>query len=260
MSSNKSSVQSTNSVSANAAKGATIPIDPNGPADTVRLFYKDLRERKFREAIFLTNIRPAIEGLTDMELKEFQVDFEAIAGIVPPEIQINGEIVSGDRATVTVNLPDPETEENKVQSIKLRRENDVWTILSTDETAEKNLRRERTNYFYQLRIQTHENEARKMLDRIIKAEMVYSLQNEKNYADIPVLVEAGLVPDDAKSADSTGYNYAVTLSTDKKKYTATATPAEYGKSGRLSFVTTLDAKGTAHLNSKINNGGKTMSN
>src|SRR6266480_4095114 len=95
-SSNKTTnAQSLNNAPASASKGATIPIEPNGPADTVRLFYKDLRERKFREAIFLTNIRPAIEGLTDMELKEFQVDFEAIAGIVPPEIQINGEIVSG---------------------------------------------------------------------------------------------------------------------------------------------------------------------
>src|SRR5258708_7316319 len=46
----------------NASKGATIQIDPNGPADTVRVFYKLLREKKFREAIFLTNLRPAIEG------------------------------------------------------------------------------------------------------------------------------------------------------------------------------------------------------
>src|SRR5688572_25835966 len=54
-----------------ASKGATIPIEPNGPADTVRVFYKHLREKKFREALFLTNLRPAIEGLTDNELKDF---------------------------------------------------------------------------------------------------------------------------------------------------------------------------------------------
>src|ERR1051325_43603 len=86
-------------------KGATIPIDPNGPADTVRAFYKLLREKKFREAIFLTNLRPAIEGLTDMEMKDFALDFEAIAGDVPAEIEINGEIITGDQATVTANLP-----------------------------------------------------------------------------------------------------------------------------------------------------------
>ena len=80
-------------------------IDPNGPADTVRAFYKLLRDKKFREAIFLTNLRPAIEGLTDMEMKDFALDFEAIAGDVPAEIEINGEIITGDQATVTANLP-----------------------------------------------------------------------------------------------------------------------------------------------------------
>ena len=84
-----------------APKGPTIKIEPNSPADTVRVFYKNLREKKFREAIFLTNLRPAIEGLTDSELKEFQVDFEAVAKNVPAEVEINGEITSGDSATVT---------------------------------------------------------------------------------------------------------------------------------------------------------------
>jgi hypothetical protein len=62
---------------------ASIEIKAGSPADTVRAFYTKLRERKFREAIFLTNLRPAVEGLTDTELKEFQVDFEVIASKVP---------------------------------------------------------------------------------------------------------------------------------------------------------------------------------
>ncbi|HSU24658.1 MAG TPA: hypothetical protein VLI65_01635, partial [Pyrinomonadaceae bacterium] len=95
----------TTAVAKTETKGATIEIERNSPADTVRVFYKYLREKKFRDAIFLTNLRPAIEGLTDSELKEFQVDFEAISAVVPAEIQINGEIVSGDSATVTAKLP-----------------------------------------------------------------------------------------------------------------------------------------------------------
>src|SRR5215203_1205320 len=59
--------------------GATIDIKPNSPADTVRVFYGHLREKRFRDALFLTNLRPAIEGLTDSELKDFEVDFESIA-------------------------------------------------------------------------------------------------------------------------------------------------------------------------------------
>lgn len=48
---------------------STIDIKPDSPAETVRVFYTRLREGKFREAIHLTNLRPAIEGLTDQELK-----------------------------------------------------------------------------------------------------------------------------------------------------------------------------------------------
>src|SRR2546423_469011 len=87
------------------AKSAAIDIAQGGPADTVRAFYRDLRARKFREAIFLTNLRPAVEGLTDIELKDFAVDFETLAGQVPADLEINGEIISGDHATVTANLP-----------------------------------------------------------------------------------------------------------------------------------------------------------
>ncbi|HMJ09420.1 MAG TPA: hypothetical protein VK468_10470, partial [Pyrinomonadaceae bacterium] len=36
--------------------GPTIKIEPNSPADTVRVFYKNLYEKKFREAIYLTNL------------------------------------------------------------------------------------------------------------------------------------------------------------------------------------------------------------
>src|SRR5436190_7091868 len=169
-------------------KGATIPIDPNGPADTVRAFYKLLRDKKFREAIFLTNLRPAIEGLTDMEMKDFALDFEAIAGDVPAQIEINGEIITGDLATVTANLPNADGDKKEIQTIKLRKENGIWVILSADDEAEKKIQQEGKNYFYSLRIETHEEEARKMLDRIAKAELAHSLQNGGAYADMPTLV------------------------------------------------------------------------
>jgi hypothetical protein len=97
----------------NSLSKPSIEIEPNSPADTVRVFYKNLREKRFREAMFLTNLRPAIEGLTDGELKELQVDFEPLANQVPPDVEINGEIISKDKATVTAKLPDNETDEIK---------------------------------------------------------------------------------------------------------------------------------------------------
>lgn len=238
-----------------APKGPTIRIEPNSPADTVRAFYESLREKRFREAIFLTNLRPAVEGLTDSELKEFQVDFEAIAQQIPSALEINGEITTGDNATVTAKLPNLDSEKSEIQEIRLRRENGVWVILTVDEAAEKLIKKEGKNYFNALRIKTHEDEAREMMDRIAKAQLAHSAQNGGTYADVATLVSAGLLPEDIRSAESTGYNYAVEVSADKKQYSANATPAVYGKSGRRSFAFKADGKGVPLLHSG-DNGGK----
>lgn len=217
------------------AATSNILIQPDSPADTVRVFYKNLGQRKFREAMFLTNLRPAIEGLTDDELKDLQVDFEPLAAQVPTQIEINGEIISKDRATVTAKLPDNETGEMKLQELKLRQENGVWTILTVDEAAEAVIKKEGKNYFFALRIETHHSEAKAMLDRIAKAQIVYSAQNNGLYGDLPVLAEKKLLTEDALTPQTTGYTYQIELSADKKKYSATATPAVYGKTGRLTF-------------------------
>lgn len=248
------SVEASKPASENEPVGSTIQIAPNSPAETVRVFYTNLREKRFREAIYLTNLRPAIEGLTDAELKEFQVDLEVIATQIPQEIQINGEIITGDLATVTANLPDEEQEKLALQEIKLRRENGAWVILTVDEKAEQLIRQEGKNYFYALRIETHHEEAKAMLNRISKAQMVYSAQNKGVYAEIPELIKSGLLPEDAASSKSTGYNYTVKLTGDKKKYVANATPSEYTKTGTLSFRVDLDAKGAARLTSKDKGG------
>ena len=47
------------------APASAIEIKPGSPADTVRAFYTKLREKKFREAIFLTNLRPAVVFTAD---------------------------------------------------------------------------------------------------------------------------------------------------------------------------------------------------
>ena len=233
-----------------ASRGATIQIKPNSPADTVRAFYTALRERKFREAIFLTNLRPAIEGLTDTELKEFQVDFEAIAKHVPKEIEINGEIITGQAATVTAKLPTEDLDKEEIQEIKLRKDGDVWIILTVDESAEKRIKKEGKNYFPALRIETHEDEARAMLDRVAKAQMAFAAQNQGGYGDMDALIKAEFLPPDIRSSESTGYRYAVTVSADKKRYSAAAVPAVYGKTGKLSFIVELDGNGQPHLISR----------
>jgi hypothetical protein len=240
--------------SAKTTKGATIEITQDSPADTVRVFYKSLRENRFREAMFLTNLRPAIEGLTDTELGELQLDLAPIAQQIPADIEINGEIISGNYATVTAKLPDNETKQITLQEIRLRKEGNFWVILTIDEQAEETVKKEGNKYFFNLRLQTHEAEAKAMIERISKAQMVYALQNGGLYGEMKALVEKGLLPEDALTADSTGYNYKISVSSDKKKYYATADPAVFGKTGKLSFLLELDDKKSPRLTAKENQG------
>lgn len=232
------------------ANGSTIKITPNSPADTVRAFYRNLREGRIRAAIYLTNLRPAIEGLSDLELKEFQVDFEAIGKVVPPEIEINGEIISGSNATVTAKLPNEDLDKTEFQQIRLRNDGGVWVILTVDESAEKRIRREGRNYFFNLRMEIHEDDAREMLNRIAKAQIAYAAQNKGLYGEVQALISAGFLPADVKSSESTGYNYSITVSADGKKYSAAAVPAVYGKTGRRSFSIDLDERGMPRLVSR----------
>ena len=229
--------------------GAGIQIKAGTPSETVRAFYTKLRERKFREAIFLTNLRPAIEGLTDDELKEFSVDFEAVAKAVPVEIEINGEIISGNDATVTAKLPD---EDNKLalQQIRLRKQGEIWVILSADDTTEKLIQKDGKNYFHNLKIETKQAEAKSMLDRIAKAQMVYSLQNNGEFAEFQKLILDGLLPSDVLGSESTGYSYSLSISPDRKRYSVSATPAAYAKTGKMSYWLELNKDGKPHVKSE----------
>ncbi len=89
-----------------------------------------------------------------------------------------------------------------------------------------------------------------MLDRISKAQMAYASQHGANFAELKVLIESGFLPPDVLSPESTGYKYAVTLTDNKTKYFSTATPAVYGKSGKLSFLVVLNEKSSPLLTSE----------
>ncbi len=218
-----------------------ITITENSPADTIRTFYKNLRQQRFREAIFLTNLRPAIEGLTDQELKDLQVDFTNLAQIVPDEIQISGEIITNDKATVMAKLPDNETGKVELKEFKLTRQNSGWLILMVDPAQEAFIEKQGKNYFFALRIDVHHAEVEKMMDRIYKAQMVYSLQSGGEFAVFADLITQNLLSEDVQSADSTGYKYDLVLSADKKQYIVTAEPAAYGRTGKLSYLLNVES-------------------
>jgi hypothetical protein len=80
-----------------------------------------------------------------------------------------------------------------------------------------------------------------MLTRISLAQVVHSQQHGGLFGDMAALISAGLIPKDLETPDSTGYKFRITVSPDRKTWSAAAEPSEYGRSGKLSFY--LDAAG-----------------
>ncbi|GIU81854.1 MAG: hypothetical protein D6687_02020 [Acidobacteria bacterium] len=237
------------------AKPKTIQISPGSPAETVRKFYKNLRERRFREALMMTNLKPAIEAMTDEELSDFQTDFESAALEVPEEIQISGEIINGNRATVTVKVLNEITNTLEDKAIQLRRDNDLWIILWLDESAEASLKREGKNYLYQLRIEAYQTQTQELLQRIVRAQTIYALQNEGQFADLRTLIQQGLLPEELQDPKMTGYKYKIVLASNKRSYYITAEPLVYNKTGKLSFLVEVESlEKEAKLKSKDNKG------
>ena len=255
--SNATTAASANASSVETSTGPRIEIEPGSPAETVKAFYERLKEKRYREAIHLTNLKPAIEGLTDDELREFAVDLEDIAKAVPADVRINGEIISGESATVTAALPEEAGAEPQMQEIRLRKVNGYWQILAADEVTEARIKKEGKNYFYELRIDVRQDEAKKMLERVSKAQLAYSLQNNGNFAEAGKLIELGYIPDDILSSDSTGYVYRIALIDSGKSYFATATPAAYGKTGRNSYLLEPSSAGLSKVTGR-DNGGKPL--
>ena len=202
------------------------------PTETVREFYRTLRENRFREAFAMSIYRPAIDGLSADELEELRPDFAKIAAAVPTKVEITGEQISNDAATVFIRLVSADASAAP-QAVTLVREGSVWII--GDRESQKIVRQSGKEFFFKARIETHHGEAQTMLQRIAAAELVYSTQHNKQFADLPTLVGAGLVPKDIETPESTGYRFQITLAKDGRSYTAGAEPARYGRTGRLSF-------------------------
>ena len=207
------------------------------PSETLRIFYKALFEKRFREAFAMSIYQPAVQGLTEKEFDEFRPDFEAMAKGADG-VEITGEAISGDVATVFVKIKD-DSGEMQTSKVDMIRTGDAWIVGNSDD--QKAVKLAGKGYFFNVRIEAHEADAAEMMVRIVKAQLVHSSQNNGNYADIPTLIKAGLLPPDIETPVSTGYRYHMKVSADKKSYQAGAEPAEYGRSGKLSFY--LDLKG-----------------
>jgi len=256
-------------LSEESSRAATQSMQ-RSPSDTVRDFYKAMRERKFREAFALSIYKPAIEGLTDQEfqslrpqfkdltdaqfvalrpkytkltpqeLEDLRPDFEAMAAAIPAKVDLTGEQISGDSATVFVKVKDSESG-GQAEPVSLIRVNGSWII--GDQANQAIVNSSGKSFFFNARIDTHHQEVQNLLQRIALAQAVYSQQHNGQYGDLAALISAGFVPKDLEATQSTGYRFRITLSTDRKSWTAHAEPAQYGRTGKLSFL--MDQSGVS---------------
>ena len=237
-----------------AGSATTLAQNPQrSPTETTRLFYQMLREKKFREAFVLSIYRSAIEGLSAQEFEELRPDFErmavAISEKIPAKIDVSGEQISGDAATVFVKVLDAEGKE-KIEPASLIKIDNNW-IVGDRENLDL-VRKAGKQFFFEARINAHHNDVQDMLTRISLAQVLYSQNHNGQFGNAAELVGAGVVPKDIEGTESTGYHFQINRSADGKTWYATAEPAQYGRTGRLSFY--LDASGVR----SGDNGGKPL--
>ena len=227
-------------ISVSAITFAQAPA--RSPSDTVREFYKTLRERKFREAFSLSIYKAAIEPLKSEEFEDLRPDFEkmalAVSERIPEKMEIMGEQISGDLATVFVKVLDSDGKEI-MEPAGLMMIDGAW-ILGDRENLEI-VKKAGKKFFFNARIDAHHNDVQDMLTRISLALLLYSQQHNGQFANLATLITAGLLPKDLEGTESTGYRFHINVSPDAKIWNAQAEPAQYGRSGRLSFF--MDATG-----------------
>jgi len=214
------------------------PAAVRSPSEVVREFYKAMREKRFREAFDLSIYKSAIDPLKPQEFDELRPDFEKMAAVIPVEVDLGGEQISGDLATVFVKVKEGEKPE-ELQPVALILINGAWII--GDKESQALVKKSGKRFFFNARIDTHHDEVQAILTRVSLAELLYSQQHDGLFADLATLISLGLLPKDLEGTESTGYRFHVNAPNGGKTWNASAEPAIYGSTGRLSFF--LDAAG-----------------
>ncbi|HEX8163666.1 MAG TPA: hypothetical protein VF538_17475 [Pyrinomonadaceae bacterium] len=224
---------------------------PQTPTETVRAFYAALRERRLRDAFALSIYKAAVDPLSAEEFEELRPEFEKLGEAVPEKIEINGEQISGERATVFARVsaeagaqPEP---------VDLIRVGGAWVVGSAENYDA--VRREGKEFFFKARVETHHAELRKVLDKIANAEAVYASQNGGRYAELTALAQSEMgmrlaLREDADAVAAMGYRLTLNVAPDARSYKVNAEPARYGRTGRLSYY--MDATSRQEKD----NGGK----
>ncbi len=117
----------------------------------------------------------------------------AISEKIPPTIEVIGETISGDLATVFVKLLDSDGK-TKMEPAGLFMLDGVWVV--GDRENYEIVKKAGKKFFFNARIDAHHTDVQDMLTRISLALLLYSQQHNGQFANLPTLVAAGLLPKD----------------------------------------------------------------
>src|SRR5438034_8456172 len=156
------------------ASGQNNP--PRTPSDIVREFYKAMREHRFKDAWAMTIYKPAVEGLTADEMADLRVDFEEQAAKIPEQVEIMGEEISGNTATVFVKVPVSEsTPQITSEPVTLINSGGVWIIGTEAKQAE--VKKKGRRFFLDAVIDEHQSDIEALLKRLVAVEAVYAQES-----------------------------------------------------------------------------------
>ncbi|HEX3083947.1 MAG TPA: hypothetical protein VHP99_05460 [Pyrinomonadaceae bacterium] len=223
---------------------------PRTPSDVVREFYKAMREHRFKDAWSMSVYKPAVNGLSADEMEDLRPLFEAQAAPIPEQLQIDDEKITGNTAKVFVRLPPSDSSPQVTsKSVDLIKSDGGWIIGTTDE--HETVKKAGGRYFLDALIDLNQDNMGDVLKRLVGMEAVYAAAHDGAYGELKALVAAGLMSDDMFDPRLSGYTFHLAI--NGKTYVATAEPAHYGRTGKLSFW--MDQTGAIK---SADNGGKPL--
>lgn len=237
--------------------GVTTPLvvraqTQRGPSEVVREFYKAMREHRFKDAWALTIYKSAVDGLNAEEMEDLRADFEQKAAAIPEQIEITGERIQGNVATVFVRVPATEsTPQITSEPVNLISSGNGWIIGTEADQAE--VKKKGRRFFLDALIEEHENDIEELLKRLLVVQLVYSQEHKGALGNLQELIAANLISAESGDAKAIGFTVRITVTPDGKGYIATAEPVRYGHTGKLSFW--MDQSGNIK---KADNGGKPL--
>lgn len=238
--------------------GLSTPLPVQGqaqraPSDVVRDFYKAMREHRFKEAWALTIYKSAVDGLSADEMEDLRPDFEQKAAQIPEQIEVTGERIQGNIATVFVRVPVTEsTPQITSEPVNLISSGGGWIIGTETDLAE--VKKKGRRFFLDALIEQHESDIEDLFKRLLAVQLVYSQEHKGVLANLQQLIDASLIAKESGDPRAIGYNVHLTVNPDGKGYIAGAEPTRYGHTGKLSFW--MDQTGNIK---KVDNGGKPLS-